>query len=643
MDKNRKIIGVIMSYAEGEYHSRLIQGIQKQAYQLDYDVLVFTTFIKDELTPEWQYGEQNIFNVINYDILDGLIIALDTILIDKVADKILDKIKTCFHKPVVSIELEYEGTDIVTIKTEDRVPVKKIVSHLIEEHKLTDIAFVTGRRGHPHSNNRLEGYCEAMVEHGLAIDDTRIFYGDFWYHCADGIIDELYEQNRPLPQAIACACDATAIGICEALKKRGVRVPEDVAVTGYDSVLPGVEYKPSITSCVTPSHITGSKSVRKLHSMIINSIFDEKITEATDIYIGQSCGCDRIYEEKKKNMNERWQSEIIATEFTANGNSMLEDLISVNSLYGFFGKTSWYTYHIGVYESIDICICEDWDNPNENERHNNYLRDGYTPNMYQMLHRKYISNGASVEVDRRFDVNIIVPTIYEKRKKPTTFFITPVHFLDRCFGYSVISYGDAIRAYDMNYRMVIKYVNSGLESFRRYKRLEENLRQARENSITDAMTGIYNRNGFNMYADEMFNNAMTMNKKLLVILGDLNKLKYINDNFGHISGDVAIISAAQAFKNTCTMSKLCFRIGGDEFVMLDMGDYTEEELIELKNNIKSSLEKLQEEKETEFDMRMSVGIFYDYVDNFDKIEQVVSIADNRMFEDKVAMKSQRKK
>ncbi len=636
MDKERKILGVIMSFAEGNNQSRLIQGIQKQAYELDYDVLIFTTFIKDELTPKWQYGEHNIYNAINYDMLDGIILVLDSILVQSVADKIVREIKQVYNKPVVVIEIDVDGFQ--TVKTNDVAAIKKMVCHLIEDHNFSDIAFVTGKIGHPHSEKRLEGYYEAIIEHNLPIDKSRTFYGDFWYHCAEGIVEQLIKSDRPLPQAVACACDATAIGIIEAFKKRGINVPEDIAVTGYDSAPAGVQYNPAITSCIFPSENTGLNAVIKIHSMITSGPYEPIEPSEIQMVYGQSCGCSYVREASKIFRPDRWLDDINPTDFNSVGNDMIEELISSSDIMDFFYKVSWFTYHIGTYEHIDICMCENWSNSAEDERQSNYLKKGYTQTMYQVLKRGVQPESTHIDINRRFNLEMVSPTIFEKREKPTAFFVTPIHFFDRCFGYSVITYGDVIRSYDADYRMVIKYIDNALESFRRQKRLEDTLRHVRESSITDAMTGIYNRNGYNLYAEEIFSSAQMNNKKMLVIIGDLNNLKYINDNYGHINGDIAIIAAAKAFKNAALSSKICFRFGGDEFVMIDSGEYTDSELMELQETIRGELFKSQNEINRGFDISMSLGMFYGYVEDYNKIEQVISIADDRMFEDKMKYK-----
>ena len=443
------------------------------------------------------------------------------IYIEKNADygktEIIDKIKKVYHKPVVSVEIDIDG--FYSIFTDDVKPVKNIVSHLIEQHKLTDIAFVTGSKGHPHAAKRLEGYCEAMVEHDLPIDMSRVFYGDFWYTCGEEIVNQLLNDPRPLPQAIACGSDTMAIGICEALKKRGISVPQDIVVTGYDSVPAGITYYPCITSAVIPSQITGERAVKYIHSQITGTEFHDITDHSSEICIGQSCGCGISLNDRNNAKSGIWRDEDLGNDFISNNNYMLEGLLSESDMTNYIGTLNWFTYVLGDFEGFYLCLCDNWDNLNENEKAENYLKEGYTSRMNLVLEHGPTENDIHINTVHSFNLAEMLPCIYYKRDHPTTYFFTPVHFNDRCFGYSVISYGKAIRSYDGIYRMWIRYVNSSLESLRRQRKLKAMYRHMRENAITDTMTGIYNRNGFNLYADEIFNKANYKENMVPYIIG----------------------------------------------------------------------------------------------------------------------------
>ncbi|MBQ5317863.1 MAG: GGDEF domain-containing protein [Oscillospiraceae bacterium] len=627
MRKFRKLIGIIISQSDSPNQAKFLEGVFKQAFKLNYDVAVFSTFSTHKLSDEWHDGELNIFSLINYSALDGLIFLPDTLTTDNFHKVIEADIKKKFRKPVVSVDLETEGFD--NIHTDDIQSIKTIISHLIEKHKMTDIAFMTGTKGHPHATNRLTGYYEALIEHNLPIDQSRVFYGDFWYNEGENVVKRLMESGRPLPQAIACASDTMAISICEALKARDIKIPEDIVVTGYDSIDAGVNYVPSITSANLPLDNTGTRAVNKLHSLITGTEFKD-IRSNAEILIAKSCGCSVNIAEKIRNERESWRDNgDMFNTFDSTYNFMLEALISKKDYVEYMNTLCWYGYLLGEYEKFYLCMCDNWDNLGETESNSNYLKKGYTKKMNLLVQKS--PDTAYVEPGRFFDVKEMLPAIYERRPKPTAFFFSPIHFNDRCFGYSVITYGERITSYSPIYRKWIRYVCASLESFRRQRNLQYMYTKMEENAVTDLLTGIYNRNGFNIYADRIFHDAKMDKQKFTLILGDMNNLKYINDTFGHIEGDFALKTVADAFTKACSPDMMCFRMGGDEYVIASRTVLSEKEIAEIEDSIKQYLKNINDTADKPYSISVSLGWYFDEASNLDSIEHAVSIADEKMF------------
>ena len=128
----RKRIGVILSEAESYYQERLLKGVMTKAFQLDYDVLIFTSFVKVSFLKAVSVGEMQIYDVINYDKLDGVIVLADTLKMPGLFDKICRDIDEKCHVPVVFIDGSYK--DYESIYTRDEIPFMQLTEHLIEVH-----------------------------------------------------------------------------------------------------------------------------------------------------------------------------------------------------------------------------------------------------------------------------------------------------------------------------------------------------------------------------------------------------------------------------------------------------------------------------------------------------------------------------
>lgn len=632
MKKFRKLIGVILAQPDAPYQEKLISGILEEAFGHNYDAAVFAPFTKDKNSQIWYEGEMNIFSMINYSVLDGIIFVPDTLRVDDVNKKVEADIVEKFKKPVVSVDIETKSFN--NIFTDDIQNIKKIISHLIEVHRITDIAFMTGIKGHPHATNRLTGYYEALVEHNIPIDRSRVFYGDFWYDKGEEVVQSLLNDSRPMPQAIACASDTMAISVCEALRTHGIRVPEDIAVTGYDSIEEGINYVPNITSSDIPAENTGKRAMSLLHSLMTGTQFNDDRC-GTNITVGKSCGCSvNAAEEYRRKQKKRLDAEI-CDQFNATYNFMLESLISEQDLEKYMHTLAWYTYQIGNASTFCLALCDDWDSPDESD----YRQNGYSGIMSMPLRKS--AGTARVNPEYTFELSRMFPMLYERRPKPTAFYFSPVHFNKRCFGYSVYSYGDDTPApYPQCYRQWMKYVIASLESLRRQRNLTYLYKKMEDSAVTDLLTGIYNRNGFNMYSDDIFGKVRKNGGKLLLILGDMNNLKYINDTFGHMEGDFAIKSAADAFRYACSGEKglMCFRIGGDEYVIMGSADGTEDESERIADKVREYLKRINDSADKPYSISVSIGAFCGVTDGCDNVEKPFAIADERMFEAKLKFK-----
>ena len=229
----RKRIGVIISQVEQTYQKMFVEELLSEAFSLDMDVLLFTPFLKECSDAEYVMADNNIFNIINYNSLDGIIFAADAINDSPIKQKLTRSfVSGKISIPILSVDYETEGMECIV--HDDAEDIKKIVDHLIEVHGCTRINFMTGFKGHPHSEKRIEGYKQALAKHNIPFEEERVFYGDFWYDKGEECVSAFLDGRLTPPDAIAFANDPMAQSVIDALRQRGRSVPENVAVTGYD-------------------------------------------------------------------------------------------------------------------------------------------------------------------------------------------------------------------------------------------------------------------------------------------------------------------------------------------------------------------------------------------------------------------------
>ena len=164
------------------------------------------------------------------------------------------------------------------------------------------------------------------------------------------------------------------------------------------------------------------------------------------------------------------------------------------------------------------------------------------------------------------------------------------------------------------------------------KKTEEELRNL---SLTDELTGLYNRRGFFALAEHQLKLALNKRneKKLLAIYVDLDKLKQINDTFGHEAGSQAIVGAANVLKHSFRQSDIVARLGGDEFVVLAI-EAEEENTAMMVSRLEKNLNIYNERRAQPYELSLSLGISrYDAkVDS--GIETLINRADQEMYKQK---------
>jgi diguanylate cyclase (GGDEF)-like protein/PAS domain S-box-containing protein len=164
------------------------------------------------------------------------------------------------------------------------------------------------------------------------------------------------------------------------------------------------------------------------------------------------------------------------------------------------------------------------------------------------------------------------------------------------------------------------------------KRIYKSLKSA---SMTDVLTGLYNRRGYSALSQHYLDLARRRHKKIFVIFADLDGLKKINDRWGHPAGDQSLIRAADILRKTFRKSDVIARIGGDEFAIATMENghaSVASQIARLRKNLmRHAIQKTYERP-----LSMSVGVAVSNDRKTTSIEELTSQADALMYVEKRA-------
>lgn len=172
---------------------------------------------------------------------------------------------------------------------------RELARHLIHGHGLRRLAFVGGDPESPDAEARFRGYQEACREAGLPVTDEPDLRAEMMTQAegertTDALLDRAAGHERP--QAILFANDQMAIGALHALERRGVRVPDDIAVTGFDGIPLSRIVRPSLTTVRQPMRRLGEEAVELLiHRLADPSRAPVSLMLPVSVARRASCGC----------------------------------------------------------------------------------------------------------------------------------------------------------------------------------------------------------------------------------------------------------------------------------------------------------------------------------------------------------------
>ncbi|PYG85628.1 diguanylate cyclase (GGDEF)-like protein [Ruminiclostridium sufflavum DSM 19573] len=630
----RKRIGVLIGEAEAPHCMTLLTGISNEAKRLDFDLFVYTNFNQTMGQERYVRGEGSIYELINFNMLDAVLIVPESLRIPGIARRLEKKVQREFNGPVLCID--YDSEFFPTMKFDDIDLMKRIIHHLTDVHGFTSIAFISGPLHHEHAINRLTAYKEALMERQIPIDESLIFEGTFYYECTGKMADELMKREK-LPQAVACANQLMAVDIYDELTKRGLSIPEDIVVTGYDATDRKVKENYYITSTLRTGGALGARAVRYLYEKLYNTVLPEQEDDEDRLLIWNTCGCRPTHEEINIPLDYSiWKNaEINSFEnHFLKYNFMMEDLISSENPQECFDRCRTYLPDLGDYSDIYICLNEDW------------LTKQDTKAIYSgkilVVIQDHKSNIGKVIPVESFPKLQMLPYIEIPREKTMIYYFMPLHFYGIAFGYAVICFEDKPVFFNRNYRHWIHNMDSAIQSQRQEHALHEMYDKLERYAVKDLLTGIYSSNGFELHSMSIYEDAKASEQNLICIVGDVNNLKTINDRYGHEWGDKALRILADALENQIKMKKLkgmAFRTGGDEFNLLLTGAYTEDSVKNIIDEIDDYVEMAKDLYDMPTNVTVSLGGCLSVCTEDKPLSEIIAEADQQMYNQKFIYKS----
>jgi DNA-binding LacI/PurR family transcriptional regulator/serine phosphatase RsbU (regulator of sigma subunit) len=272
----------------GLYYASLWPGIVDCAKENGCNVVCFAGGAL-RISPQNPYEVQRnvIYNHIDTSKFDGVIISgtLNNFISEMEFAKFMERFSAL---PTVSLAPALEHIPAVIV--DNASGMKGLISHLARAHDCKKFAFISGPKGNLDADQRLDFFRKYLKENGIACSEERIAAGDFSRSGGYKATLELLKRGVEF-DALVTANDETALGAIEALLESNVRVPEDVAVTGFDDIEESELTTPPLTTVRQPLYEIGRTAVELLVSKMNGMEVPRRTALQTPLSIRQSCGC----------------------------------------------------------------------------------------------------------------------------------------------------------------------------------------------------------------------------------------------------------------------------------------------------------------------------------------------------------------
>ena len=613
-----------------------VQGYRRYAsqYHLDTDLYVFQSFGNFNTDEGYNSGEYNITRLPDLRTFDGIILDLSNVSDASLKESFLARVRESGIPAISLLEdlpgLYYSGLDNLT-------DFSILVEHLITEHGCRKLNYVGGSPRNQENQKRLLAYRKTLEKHGILFEPERVIERSFEIKTGIRAFTE-FQQKDLLPEAFVCASDNIAVGVCLAAREAGFSIPEDFLVTGFDNEDKASYCNPRITTA------DFSKTEIMYHAMellvdIWNGQTDRRCTYTQAVHIFQeSCRCvsecppdrgqyiiKRILSEARQSDMQNWMIDLNRflldctsyTDLTSHMQIWLHEH-QFGNLYLLMNPDIFHLEKVDILPEIpdDIYRCV-----------------GY-PDKMTVVHP--VSDTEAVMQLSITDGHLL-PDI-TRTGDQNIFVFAPLHFREREVGYVVLQNCD----YLLDHQFLFKMLNSfrtALESLYNKLVLCKKNKQLSQLYIHDSLTGLYNRMAYENLALPLFQKYMQKKKHLGILFVDADHLKYINDNFGHDMGNLAIRSIASAIHKSCPVGSVCMRYGGDEFVCV-IPDFDLPRMHQLEKTILHALEEISDVSRFPFPLETSIGsVIAD--DAVFSLNDYINLADQKMYASKKARKAAR--
>jgi DNA-binding LacI/PurR family transcriptional regulator len=292
-------VALLMDTVEDQYEAGIVRGVVRAAAYSEVALVCVAGGVIG-------CPRNFLFDLLDPQQFDGLLVLSGALGNGLGAARIAGWLQRFAGKPTVNLGVEIPGS--ASIAVNGAAGMTAIVSHLIEVHQRKRIAFVCGPETSEEAAERYAAYKTALDDYGIALDPRLVTKGSWLRESGAQAVRELFDVRGLLPKsdgrspaspepgrnwvdAIVCADDSMAMGVLDELLARGIDVPGQIAVTGFDDIEASRSVAPPLTTVRQPMDALGREGLRRLVSMMNGNDEIHSSRIVAEVCQRRSCGC----------------------------------------------------------------------------------------------------------------------------------------------------------------------------------------------------------------------------------------------------------------------------------------------------------------------------------------------------------------
>ena len=276
--RKTRVIGLLLNNLHNDFFVPLLNGVEGVVRKKEYNLIVATYHANSRNALPPPIGPHN---------TDGMLVFSDGLV-----DEDISKLNASSFPMVLVHRTPPPSLSVPSVTVENVEITAKLVEHLIQVHGKRRILFLRGPIDQEDSYRREVGYKSALAANGIPFDEDLVLNGGFERDIAYNVLDQLLGNGKQVAfDAIFTGDDDAAIGTMRALHKHGYRIPEDVAVIGFDDLGFAPFLNPPLTTVRAPTESVGRIAAEQLFDLLENQSSNGAVILPTEIIIRSSCGC----------------------------------------------------------------------------------------------------------------------------------------------------------------------------------------------------------------------------------------------------------------------------------------------------------------------------------------------------------------